>query len=310
MLTAERWRLIANHMRWIHKLPLRFRSLFRREHVEQELTAELRFHLEKLIERNLSKGLKPEEARCAALRELGGLDQIKEECRDMRRVNYIESFFQDVRYGLRMLAKNPGFTAVAILTLAFGIGANTAVFSVVYAVLWRPFPYKDPGRLVIAWEQNPSRGWTTNIVSPANFVDWRRLNTVFTGMAAVDPTSFNLADSDEPIEIGGEQVTANLLSLLGVLPMQGRGFQPEDDRPGSDPVAIVSYGLWQRRYGGGPGLIGRSITLDGHSYPVVGIMPADFSDVYTSFFKTSAQVWISDPILCEFVHIDGPLSTG
>jgi hypothetical protein len=131
--------------------------------------------------------------------------------------------------------------------------------------------FYESGRLVIVWEQNPSRGWTTNIVSLANFNDWRSQNTVFSGMAAVDPTSFNLAGSDEPIEIGGELVTANLLSLLGVQPIRGRGFQPEDDRPGSAPVAIASYGLWQRRYGGDPRLIGRPIILDGRSYPVVGI---------------------------------------
>jgi predicted permease len=205
----------------------------------------------------------------------------------------MSSMLQDIRYGLRMLARNPGFTAVAVITLTLGIGANTAIFSVVYAVLLRPFPYKDPNRLVIVWEQNPSRDWTTNIVSAANFLDWRRQNTVFTDLAAVDPTSFNLAGDGGPIEIGGEQVTANLFSLLGVQPIQGRGFQPEDDRPGSPPVAIVSYGLWQRRYGGDPGLIGRSITLDGRSYSVAGIMPPNFSDVYTTFFKTNAQVWIS-----------------
>ena len=216
----------------------------------------------------------------------------------------MSTLVQDLKYGLRMLAWNPGFTAVAVLTLALGIGVNTAIFSVVYAVLLRPFPYKDPNRLVIVWEQNPSRGWTTNIVSAANFLDWRRQNKVFTDMVAVDPTSFNLAGAGEPIEIGGEQVTANLFSLLGVQPVRGRGFQPEDDRPGSAPVAMVSYGLWQRRYGGDPGLIGRPITLDGRSYPVVGIMPPNFSDVYTTFFKTNAQVWISGLDLSDPVRID------
>jgi putative ABC transport system permease protein len=199
----------------------------------------------------------------------------------------------DLRFGLRQLRKNPGFTAVAVLTLALGIGVNAAVFSVAYAVLLGPLPYKDPDRLAIVWEQNPSRDWTANIVSPANFKDWRRQNRVFTDMAAVDPTSFNLAGSEEPVEIGGERVTANLLSLLGVQPIRGRGFQPEDDRPDSPPVAIVSYGPWQRRYGGDPGLIGRSIALDGRSYPVVGVMPPNFSDVHTTFFKTNAQVWVS-----------------
>ena len=135
-------------MRWLCKLPLRLRSLFRKSCVEQELSDELRFHLEELIGEGLAKGMTPEEARYAALRELGGMDQIKEECREMRRVNYIESFIQDIRYGLRMLAKNPTFTVVAVLTLALGIGANTAILTVVSTVLLRPLPYPDSGRIV------------------------------------------------------------------------------------------------------------------------------------------------------------------
>ncbi len=202
------------------------------------------------------------------------------------------TLLQDLKYGLRMLARNPGFTAVAVLTLALGIGANTAIFSVVNAVLLRPLPYQDPDRLVIVWEQNLPRGWTTNIVSAANFDDWGKQNTVFTDMAAVDPTSFNLTGSGEPLEIGGERVTANLFSLLGVQPMRGRGFLPSDDDPANAPVAIISYGLWQRRYGGDEKAIGRQISLDGHSYTVVGIMPPNFTDVYTTFFNVSGQVWV------------------
>jgi putative ABC transport system permease protein len=277
----------------LSELGRRLLMLLRRRRFDADLDEEMRLHRELREQEQIERGLSPKEARYAAQRRFGNDLVLREESRDMWGWNWLENFLQDVRYGLRMLIKNPGFTAVAAVTLALGIGANTAMFSVVYAVLLRPFPYKDPNRLVIVWEQNPSRGWTTNIVSAANFLDWRRQNTVFTGLAAVDATSFNLGGSGEPLEIGGERVTANLFSLLGAQPIRGRGFQPEDDRPGSAPVALVSYGLWQRRYGGNSGLIGRPISLDGRSYPVVGIMPPNFSDVYTSYFNTNAQVWIS-----------------
>lgn len=204
------------------------------------------------------------------------------------------TLLQDLGYAWRMLRKNPGFTVVAVLTLALGIGANTAIFSLVNSVILKPLPYKDAERLVIIWEQNPHRGWYQNIVSMANFLDWRRQNHVFTDLAAIDPTSFNLAGgAGEPVEIGGERVTANLFSLLGVQPLRGRAFLSEEDKPGSAPVAVLNYGLWQRRYGGDPALIGKRISLDGESYTVVGVMPAGFSDVYTTYFAVNAQVWVS-----------------
>ncbi len=215
------------------------------------------------------------------------------------------TLIQDVRYGLRMLVKNPGFTAVAVITLALGIGANTAVFSVVNAVLLTPLPYKDAGRLVVVWEQNPERGWYRNIVSAANFVDWRKQNHVFAQMAAIDPQrTFNLTGGGEPEEVWGEQVTTNLFSLLGVRPVLGRDFLPEEDKPGGPRVVILSYGVWQRRYGGDASLVGKQISLNNDSYTVVGIMPADF--YFPPFWRELIRVelWVPGLDLSNPVRTD------
>ena len=199
---------------------------------------------------------------------------------------------QDLRYGLRMLAKNPGFTAVAVLTLALGIGANTAIFSVVNAVFLKPMPYKDADRLVMVWEQNPERGWYHNIVSAANFLDWRKQNDVFTQMAAVEPgKAFNLTRTGKPEEVRGEQATTNLFALLGVRPFKGRDFLPEEDRAGGPRVVILSYGLWERRYGHDAALVGKQISLNNESYTVVGIMPAGF--YFPPFWREWAgELWV------------------
>jgi len=150
---------------------------------------------------------------------------------------------QDIRYALRQLRKNLGFTAVAVVTLALGIGANTTVFSAIDAVLLKPLPYKDANRLVMVWEQNPHRGWFENIVSVANYLDWRQQNRVFSDLAAFDAISFSLAGSGTPQEIPAQRVTSSLFSVLGVQPLRGRVFLPEEDKPGSSPVAVLSYGL-------------------------------------------------------------------
>jgi len=205
----------------------------------------------------------------------------------------MESLVQDLRYGFRMLLKNPGFTAVVVLTLALGIGANTAIFSVVNAVLLTRLPYKDAKRLVAVWEQNPERGWHQNPVSAANFLDWQKQNDVFTQMAATDTIgTFNLTGTDRPEELGGQQVTGNLFSLLGVRPVRGRDFLPEEDKPGGPGVAILSHGLWQRRFGSDPALIGKMISLNNESYTVIGLMPADF--YFPPFWREvdKAELWI------------------
>ena len=176
----------------------------------------------------------------------------------------MNGLLQDIRYALRQLRKNLGFTSVAVLTLALGIGANTAIFSVVNAVLVKPLPYKDAARLVVIWQQNPHRGWFENNVSGANFLDWQKQNHVFAEMAAFDSNFFNVAGNAKPEEIAGERVSTNLFSVLGIQPLRGRLFLSEEERQEKAAV-IVSYGLWQQHFGGDSSLVGKHISLNGQS---------------------------------------------
>jgi predicted permease len=264
-------------MRWPYKLPLRLRSLFQPGRVEQELSDELRFHLGKLTEENVARGMTPEEARYAALRELGGVEQIKEECRDMRQVNWLEDFLQDVRYGLRMLAKNPGFTAVALATLALGIGANTAVFSLLDTILLRPLPYRAPEKLVVVSETVPQMGGDTEIgVAAGEYLDYRDRNRSFVQTAAYEAAGFNLTGEGTPLRVNAAAVTASVFPLLGVPPRLGRTFTAEEERLGSTPVAVLSFSLWQDHYGADRGILDKTIKLDEKPYLVVGVMPPSF----------------------------------
>jgi predicted permease len=197
----------------------------------------------------------------------------------------------DLRYALRMMRKNPGFAAVALLTLALGVGANTAIFSVIDAVLLNRLPYHDPGRLVMLWEQNSQRGWFHNIVSAANFKDWRSQNDVFSGMAAIDERNFDISGNGQPLEVEGEQVTANYFTVLGVRPALGRTFTPDEDQPDRAAVVVLSDGLWKRRYGGDPTLVGHDITVNREQYTVIGIMPPGF--YFTTSSSDRAEIWFA-----------------
>ena len=199
---------------------------------------------------------------------------------------------QDLRYALRQLRKSPGFTAVVVIMLALGIGANTAIFSVVNAVLLRPLPYKDADRLVMIWQQNSHRGWFENNISGANFLDWKKQNHVFTDIAAFESRTFNLSGDSKPEEITGQKVTTNLFSVLEVQPLRGRLFLPEEERQDKTAV-IVSYALWQQHFGGNPGLVGKNISINGQSFPVVGILPPNFDDAYRARFAEHTKLWIS-----------------
>ncbi len=273
-------------MRWIYKLPLRMRSLIRRNLVEQELGEELRFHLEKLIEQKVAKGMMPEEARYAALRELGGAEQIKEECRDMRRVKFIENLFQDVHFGFRMLAKNPGFTAVAVLTLALGIGANTLIFSVVNAAILHPLPFREPDRLVTLWATSPTIGFSgPGTLTDPDYIEWRRQNRIFSEITAFRGRPSNLTGVGDPVRLTGVAISPSLLRVLDVIPALGRAFAPEEETAGRNRVALLSDRLWRSRFGADPRAVGRSVKLDGEFYMVVGVMPARFG------FPNEADIW-------------------
>ena len=227
-----------------------------------------------LTEAKIQQGLAPEDARRAALVELGGVEQVKESVREVRHGRLLEDLAQDARYALRSLRKHPGFTFVAVLTLALGIGANTAIFSVINAVLLRPLPYENADRLVVLTETISERPIG---VSYPNFVDWRNQSTVFENIAAVrHRESFNLTGAGESERLQGRLVSANFLATLGVNPIAGRGFVAEDDRPGATPAVILSHALWQRRFGGDEKIIGSQLTLNRQSFTVVGVLPAEF----------------------------------
>ena len=204
---------------WLHTVPLRLRSLFSRQSLDQELNEELQYHLEEKTQEYIEKGLSPEEAHYAALREFGNVELSKQNCRDTRRVLWIQNFLEDIRFSLRLLRKDPSFTAVAILTLALGIGANTAIFSVVNAVLLRPLPFVEPNRLVFLAESSPDVH--VMFISLANLADWQSMNHVFSSMGAYRRGGATLSGQGEPKHVVLSQVSAGLFPTLGVQPVLG-----------------------------------------------------------------------------------------
>jgi len=259
---------------------------FRRERWDHERQRELQAYLEIETDENIARGMTPEEARYSARRKLGSPTQIREEIYRMNSLGFLESLWQDLRCGARMLRKNPGFTAIAVLTLALGIGANSAIFSVIHAVLLSPLPYNDPDRIVLLMESSPSKGFPTFSVSPPNYVDWRKSTTSFEAMASISPGNFNFASGAEPQRLRGARVASPFFVAMGATPAIGRTFLPDDDVVGRASVVVLSYGLWARRFGSDPQAIGKSLTLDGESYRVVGVMQNGFQ------FPPGAELWL------------------
>ena len=262
----------------------RFAAVFRRRRREQELNDELRAHIEMLIEENVKRGTSREEARFAALREFGGVEQVKETYREQRGLVMFEKLWQDLRYALRTLARNPGFTTAAVLMLALGIGGNTAMFSIVNAVLLEPLPFHDPSRLVELHETERAPG-NYPLTGP-DYLDWQAQNHTLAATSLYAwPSQENLSFAGEATPAAVMQVQANFFSTVGVEPWLGRTFAKGEDAAGRNRVAVLSYPVWQQQFGGQRDVIGKNIELDGQSYNVVGIMPQWFT------LGFNVQVW-------------------
>ena len=299
--------------RWLSLLD----PIYRRERLEDEISEEMRFHVDQCARENLRAGMSYDGARQAALERFGDMAAYQQSCREIHSIRppreegetSMGTLLQDISYGLRTLVRSPGFTLVAAFTLALGIGANTAIFSVVDTVLLAPLPYEKPEQLQLVWGFHPEIG--TETASLPDFVDWREQNNVFVDLAASFRRSMNLTGNGEPERLIAARVTANLFSVLGIEPARGRAFLDEEDRPGGERVVILSHGLWERRFGLREDVLGDSVQLDGQPYTVVGITPPGFE------FPSRAELWLPlalDPTQAgrrsDFLLVVGRLAEG
>jgi putative ABC transport system permease protein len=293
----------------LNKLWMRLRALLRKSEMERELDDELRYHLEQQTEQNIRLGMSQEEARYAAQTAFGGVEQAKERSRDARGVRRIEELWQDLRYGARMLRRNPGFTAVAILSLALGIGANTAIFSVLYAVMLRPLPYRDPNQLVLIFSKGHEDQREPILLD--DFAILKSQSQSFESMSIFYKNTgisrVNLTGAAEPEVAQGGFVSADFFPLMGMAPQIGRLFNPEEETQ-RDRVVILSQGLWNRRFGGAPDVEGRTLQIDGADFKVIGVMPATFQFPAreTQFWApiTTNRHWLDRPALNN-IHVRG-----
>jgi predicted permease len=291
-------------IRWLYKFPLRLRSLFNRGRVEQELSDELRFHLEKLTEENLAKGMTPEGARYAALRELGGIEQIKEECHGARGVNFIETTIHDIRYSLRMVGKWRGLTAILAITLALGIGVNTAIFSVLNGWLLCPLPVRAPEQIMyLAFQPN---GTSESKFSYPDLLDFQKQTDAFSGIFAYSLGGAGFSTGGVATEFAYSAVTGNYFSALGVKPLLGRLLLPgEGEKPGEGLLVVLGYSFWQKRFGGDAAVVGKQVLINGQPVMVIGVTPKEFHGTFFAFdmdgylslnalplVQTSSAFWI------------------
>ena len=269
-------------MSWLSRSSRLFTNLLRRRRIERELDAELRAYVDLLAGEKMRGGMPREAATRAAILETGGAEGVKDEVRDVLAGASLDLLARDVRHGWRSLRRSPGFTTAAVLALALGIGATSAIMSVVNSVLLRPLSYADPGRLVVL-----SHGGGP--VAPANFADWRAQSRAFSEVAAAEYWTPTLSGSDAPESIPALHLTSGMLPMLGVKPLLGRFFTSDEDRPGRSSVAVIGYGLWQRRFAGDRNVVGRRVSLDGAEYTIIGVMPRAFQ--FAPFWATRAELW-------------------
>jgi predicted permease len=290
---------------WIRALASRTRASLSTRQMDQEFARELDAHLDMLAEENVRRGMSTEEARRAARIRLGGRTQLQETNRELHGLPALETFFQDTRYAFRMLRKNLGFTAVAVLTMAVGIGANTAIFSVVYAMLLKPLPYSEPEQLLTLFEAQPQAGGKATGWSYANFAELREQNHIFSDMAASQQHQLTLTGRGEPSVVNTSVVTPELFSVFGQRPILGRPFYSEDGKAGAPAVVTLSENLWRGSFGADPNVIGSSINLDKRSFTIVGVMPAVFR---FPILTASEQLWIplvQDPLFGSWMDRRG-----
>ena len=272
---------------WMYTIPLRVRSLIRRNRLDAELAEELRDHIERQVEQNVASGMNPEEARLAALREFGNPVALRDQAHSSWSWSSAELILNDLRLGVRTLARTPGFASIAVLVIALGIGANVALFTVVRGVLLKPLPFRDPGRLMMLYESDPKED-PYNIVSGGMYAEWNKYNQSFSSLALVQDSENAVAASGGqlPEELTSAKVSWNLLTTLGVTPALGRDFTAQDDTLAANGTVLLSWSLWKRRFGADRGIVNRTIYIDAKPYTVIGVMPEWFA-----FPRRETQMW-------------------
>ena len=264
-----------------------FRNLFAKNAVERDLDQEVQSYVDLLTEEKIKAGMSPDEARRAARLEAGSVEQIKDEVRDVRKGSLLDSSLQDFKYGVRLLRRSPGFTTLAVLTIGLGIGANSAIFSVINGVVRKPLAYPGADRLMFITSQFPTLNFNKFWISPPEYFDFKEHTRAFSHVGAYTTGAMNLSEGDRPERVNAAFVTANMFDVLGVRPQRGTAFTPEQDRPGADPVVLLSHELWQGAFGADPSIVGKTAMIQGRQRTILGVMPPGY-DLHDS----KAQLWI------------------